>query len=95
MSTKPPRYLLADRILLEKQGKSLKEWVFEHRLRLTPVAWGALAKKLARDTDGVVAVTQLTLRSWFADEISAARAEADADEADDSEGEPPALAAVS
>ena len=81
MNTKPPRYLLADRILRDSQGKSLREWVFEHRAgtaerpRLTPMAWGQVAKKLALATDGEVAVTQLTLRSWFAEELAAVRAE--------------------
>lgn len=71
MTNKPPRYLLADHILWETHGKSLCQWVFEHRKRLQPVSWAVLTERLASATDGQVSVTQLTLRAWFADEIEA------------------------
>lgn len=89
---KTARHLLADRILRDSLGKSLREWVIEHRAgtaerpRLTPMAWGQLAKKLAVATNGEVAVTQLTLRSWFAEELAAVRAENE-DQEDETERE--------
>lgn len=94
MTTNSPRYLLAERILRETQGKSLREWVFEQRKRLQPAPWAAIADRLGVATDGIVAVSVLTLRTWFAEDIEAARAANAAGDSADAEGDRTSYAAV-
>lgn len=74
-----PLYLLADRILRETQGVSLRDWVLQRRQRLHRVSWAELARRLGRATSGQVSVTTVTLRSWFAVELERARSQDERD----------------
>ncbi|WP_156740514.1 hypothetical protein, partial [Occultella aeris] len=74
-----PLYLLADLILRDAQGASLRDWVLERRRRVHQVTWAELADRLARATDGQVVATTVTLRSWFVAGLVRARAEDELD----------------
>ncbi len=68
-----PLYQLADVLVRGAVGQSLHEWMLAGRTRVERLSWPRMSAELARLTEGRVAATTVTLRSWMAADLRTSR----------------------
>lgn len=60
-----PKAALADVLL--KSAVGVKRFIVTRRMRTKPLAWDAIADKIAAETDGRVMVTGTSVQAWVSD----------------------------